>query len=112
MRALANIPSGRDVDPGWFYSSRIENGGALLILQITPLERAALQLLADGKATHEMAHGLGLSECEVEAQLTTLFARMGAASRADAIADAGRRGLLTDDAHLHDQLAEMRVFAP
>jgi DNA-binding CsgD family transcriptional regulator len=79
-----------------------------LILQITPWERAALQLLANGKATHEMAGRLGLSECEVEAHLTTLFARMGAATRTEAIAAAQRRGLLTSDNQLH----EMRVFAP
>jgi DNA-binding CsgD family transcriptional regulator len=66
-----------------------------LVLQITPSERAALQLLANGKATNEIAGRLGISECEIEAHLTGLFARMGAASRSEAIAAAFRRGLLT-----------------
>jgi DNA-binding NarL/FixJ family response regulator len=79
-----------------------------LILQITPWERTALQLLANGKATHEMAGRLGLSECEVESHLTTLFARMGAASRTEAIAAAVRRGLLTPD----DQIHEVRILVP
>lgn len=65
------------------------------MLQITPSERAALQLLANGNAATEIAGRLGISECEVEAHLTALFARMGAASRAEAIAAAFRRGLLT-----------------
>lgn len=70
------------------------------MLQITPWERAALQLLANGKATDELAGRLGFSECELEAYLTTLFARMGAASRTEAIADAFRRGLLSADAEI------------
>ena len=64
------------------------------MLHITPRERAALKLLADGRTTTEIASGLGVSEPAVEEQLTTLFARMGAASRTEAIAAALRRGLL------------------
>lgn len=52
-------------------------------------------------------HHLGISECEVEAHLTTPFARMGAASRTDAVAAAIRRGWLTPD----DQMQEERVLA-
>jgi DNA-binding NarL/FixJ family response regulator len=63
-----------------------------LVLQITPSERAALQLLADGKATHEIGDSLAVGEGEVEAHLTTLLARMGAASRIEAISAAFRRG--------------------
>ena len=64
------------------------------MLHITPLERVALQLLASGVATHELAGRLGVSAREVETNLNTLFARMGAASRAEAVAAAFRRGLL------------------
>lgn len=78
-----------------------------MTLQITPWERTALELLADGKRVSEIAGSLGISECKVEAHLTTLFARMGAASRTEAIAAAFRRGLLTPD----DQMQEERVFA-
>jgi DNA-binding NarL/FixJ family response regulator len=69
--------------------------GQTLVLHITPAERTALQLLADGKATEDIAWGLGLSERTVELQLTTLFERMGAASRTEAVAAAWRRGLLS-----------------
>ena len=73
-----------------------------LVLQITPRERVALQLLADGKATQEIVGSLAVGERDVEAHLTTLFARMGAASRTEAISAAFRRGLLT----IHDGMHE------
>ena len=66
-----------------------------MTLQITPWERTALELLANGKRADEIAGRLGISEGKVEAHLTTLFARMGAASQTEAIAAAFRRGLLT-----------------
>ena len=66
-----------------------------MVLQITPGEKVALQLLAEGSATTSIAARLGMSERDVEAQLVTLFARMGASDRREAIAVASRRGLLT-----------------
>jgi DNA-binding NarL/FixJ family response regulator len=70
-----------------------------VLLQITPHERVALQLLADGTGTRGIADRLGVSEPEVEAHLSGLFARMGAASRTEAVAAAWRRGLLESDGH-------------
>jgi DNA-binding CsgD family transcriptional regulator len=64
------------------------------VLHITPWERDALELLALETTTGEMARRLGVAEPEIEGRLATLFARMGAASRADAVAAALRRGLL------------------
>ncbi|OLC41926.1 MAG: hypothetical protein AUH43_23655 [Acidobacteria bacterium 13_1_40CM_65_14] len=75
----------------------VKNMEGALVLQITPAERAVLQLLADGKATSEIADRLGISDRAVEALLTMLFGRMGAASRPEAIAAALRRGLLNED---------------
>jgi len=66
-----------------------------MVLRITPWERSALQLMAEGKAASELADCLRIDECEVEGRLGTLFARMGAANRNEAIAVALRRGLLT-----------------
>lgn len=68
-----------------------------MVLQITPAERAALQLLADGRTTRAIADQLGATEYEVETRLTTLFARMGATCRTEAVAAAFRRGLLSSD---------------
>jgi len=62
------------------------------VLTITPLERAALQLLANGKACDAVAN------CD----LRTLFAKMGAASQAEAVEAACRRGLLDTDEVTHE----------
>jgi two-component system, NarL family, nitrate/nitrite response regulator NarL len=68
-----------------------------VVLQITPHEREALQLLANGAGAPGIADRLGVSEHEVEAHLVRLFARMGAATRTEAVAVASRRGLLIVD---------------
>ena len=72
-----------------------------MTLRITPWELTALELLANGRPTNEMAGRLGISESEVEAHLKTLFARMGAASRTEAIAAAFHRGLLAPRDQIH-----------
>jgi DNA-binding CsgD family transcriptional regulator len=69
----------------------------VLVLQITPVERAVLQLLADGRTTTEIADRLRITERGVEALLTMLFGMMGASDRPEAVAAALRRGLLYAD---------------
>ena len=64
------------------------NGSSRGALLITPGERKALQLLANGHTTNDMAAGLGVSTREIETLLTTLFATMGVAGRGDAVAAA------------------------
>jgi DNA-binding CsgD family transcriptional regulator len=64
------------------------------VLHITPWERSVLEQLATDAATLEIARRLGIDEREVESNLSTLFARMGVRTRAEAIAAAIRRGLL------------------
>ena len=64
------------------------------MLQITPLERHALQLLANGHTTGDMAAALGINPVESETLLRNLFAAMGAPTRAQAVAAAHQRGLL------------------
>jgi len=64
------------------------------VLQITPGERAALQLLVRGKTRGELAASLEVSEPEVDARLTALFRRMGVETESEAAAECVRRGLL------------------
>ena len=66
----------------------------MMALHITPSERAVLEFLASGAATHEIAHRLGMNEPEIERCLRALFTRMGVRTRAEAVAAAMRRGLL------------------
>ena len=68
------------------------------MLQITPWELSALQLLAAGTSTAQLAISLGLAEGEMEARLTALFSKMGAKTRTDALNAASRRGLITPTA--------------
>jgi DNA-binding CsgD family transcriptional regulator len=70
---------------------RIESGP---VLRITPSERDALQLLAQGAPTSQIGAMLGLSPADIDPFLGALFARLGVASHADAIRVASRRGLL------------------
>ena len=64
------------------------------LLHITPGERSALQLIAQGKALGEVCQCLGVSPAELGIHLTTLFAKLGAGSRAEAVAEASRRGIV------------------
>jgi DNA-binding NarL/FixJ family response regulator len=73
---------------------RLSDGGAM-VLQITPVERAVLQLLADGNGTIDIANRLRVTVEAIETMMATLLERMGAASRVEAVADARRRGLLS-----------------
>jgi DNA-binding CsgD family transcriptional regulator len=64
------------------------------VLQITPSERDALQLLAQGAPTSQIGVMLGLAPADINPFLGALFTRLGVASHADAIGVASRRGLL------------------
>jgi NarL family two-component system response regulator YdfI len=64
------------------------------LLQITPGERHALRLIAQGKAFREVGQCLGVPQSEVGPHLTALFAKLGAGSQAEAIAEAARRGIV------------------
>jgi len=64
-------------------------------LQVTPRERQALQMLADGTGIGVIAARFACSEREIEQLLRTLFVNMGASSSTEAVATALRRGLLT-----------------
>jgi DNA-binding NarL/FixJ family response regulator len=66
-----------------------------MLLQITPVERAALQLLAEGRSHAEIATCLETSTREVKATLSVLFSRLGVRTPADAIRAGLKRGLLT-----------------
>lgn len=60
----------------------------------TPKEREVLAAVAGGKRNREVAEELHLSVNTVEFHLRNIFAKLGATSRADAIARARRHGWL------------------
>ena len=63
-------------------------------LRITPSERQALRLLANGGSRRDIERVLGVTDSTLEPVLTVLFARMGVSGKTEAIASATRRGLL------------------
>ena len=70
------------------------------MLQITPWERRVLELIAEGKTANDIGACFGLPIFEAGRRMTALFARMGVETRAEAVAGALRRGLVSDDAPL------------
>jgi DNA-binding CsgD family transcriptional regulator len=64
------------------------------VLCITPSERLALRLLAEGRPDGDVASALAVSRISLDSHLTALFARMGVTDKAEAVASASRRGLL------------------
>lgn len=61
---------------------------------LTDQELRLLQMLADGASTPEMMHSLYLSERTIKRKIQDILAKLGAASRAQAVALAFKRGLL------------------
>jgi DNA-binding NarL/FixJ family response regulator len=61
---------------------------------LTERERAVLRLVADGLPTKQIARSLGISERTVKFHITSIFRKLGAENRAQAVALAAERDLL------------------
>jgi len=61
---------------------------------LTPREREVLQLLGRGQSNKQVAARLGVAEATVKVHVTSILAKLGAASRTEAVAVAMRRGLI------------------
>lgn len=61
---------------------------------LTKREREVLRLIAEGLATKQIAPRLGISERTVKFHVTSLLNKLGAETRAQAVAIASQRGLL------------------
>jgi two-component system, NarL family, response regulator len=58
-------------------------------------ELAVLRLVAAGQSNQQIGESLGITERTVKFHVTAIFNKLGADNRAQAVAVAGRRGLLT-----------------
>jgi DNA-binding NarL/FixJ family response regulator len=65
-----------------------------LIEPLTPRETQVLMLLADGLSNKAIAARLGVSDETVKFHLTSIFGKLGASNRTDAVRQAIRRGLV------------------
>ena len=61
---------------------------------LTDRERAVLRLVADGLPTKQIARSLGISERTVKFHVTSIFRKLGADNRAQAVALAAEQDLL------------------
>jgi len=80
--------------PGWF-PSRPAAGPAGAIPRLTPREREVLALLAQGLGNKQIAWELGVSEHTVKYHVSSLYAKLGAGSRTEALRLGIERGLLS-----------------
>ena len=92
--ALRAVARGLSVLPppalvGLTGRATLEPPGAL-----TPREREVLDLLAAGASNKTIAHALGLSFHTAKAHVAVVLEKLGARSRADAVARAVRAGLV------------------
>jgi DNA-binding NarL/FixJ family response regulator len=62
---------------------------------LTPRQLAILRLIAAGQSNQQIADSLGITERTVKFHVTALFNKLGADNRAQAVALASRRGLLS-----------------
>lgn len=65
-----------------------------LVERLTPREIEVLALVADGLPNKAIAARLGVSDETVKFHLATIFGKLGAANRTDAVRRAIRRGLV------------------
>lgn len=61
---------------------------------LTPRERDVLAMMAEGLGNKSIARRLGISDHTVKTHVGALFAKLGAASRTEAVARGVRRGLV------------------
>jgi DNA-binding CsgD family transcriptional regulator len=64
------------------------------VRKLSPRERQILALVAHGQTTKEIASGLGIGERTVKWHVAHLFRKLGASSRAEAVAIAFDQGVL------------------
>jgi DNA-binding CsgD family transcriptional regulator len=65
-----------------------------LVEPLTPREQQVLELVADGLPNRAIAQRLGVSDETVKFHLASVFGKLGAANRTDAVRRALRRGLV------------------
>lgn len=83
---------------GGHTPTRASEGDVSMPEELTARELDVLQLLARGLSNRGIGEALFISDRTVQAHLTSVFDKLGVASRLDAVLTAIRRGLLSLDA--------------
>lgn len=74
--------------------SRSADAAPRLVEQLTPRERDVLALVADGLSNREIATELDISEHTVKFHLASIFGKLGASSRTEAVRRGFQHGLV------------------
>jgi DNA-binding NarL/FixJ family response regulator len=91
--AIVTAPR-RQSERGAGIGDRGSESGDLLD-PLTPREVEVLELLAEGLANKAIADRLGISDQTVKFHVASIYSKLGAANRTDAVRRAVRRGLIT-----------------
>jgi ATP/maltotriose-dependent transcriptional regulator MalT len=73
----------------------VTKDGDLLVEPLTPRETQVLELVADGLSNKAIASALGVSDETVKFHLASIFGKLGASNRTDAVRLALKHGLVT-----------------
>lgn len=68
--------------------------GRIVVEALTPRELQVLRMMADGLANEEIAAQLGISDHTAKFHVAQVLAKLGASSRAEAVAAGMRSGLV------------------
>jgi DNA-binding CsgD family transcriptional regulator len=85
---------GNRLTPGPARRQFVRNDAAITTLGITGREYEALERLAAGAANKEIARAMGVSPNTVKSHLASLYGKLEAARRTDAVARARALGLI------------------
>jgi DNA-binding NarL/FixJ family response regulator len=73
---------------------RAEDGDGVLIEALTAREQEVLELVSDGLHNRDIANALGISEHTVKFHLASLFGKLGASTRTEAVHRGLRHGVI------------------
>ena len=85
-----------DVAVAWFEAAprAARTTGELLADPLSPREHQVLAMLAEGLGNKTIAARLGISRHTVKAHVSSIFGKLGAATRAEAVAIGARQGMI------------------
>lgn len=72
----------------------VQNDSAEFVEALTPREQEVLRLVSEGLGNREIGGRLNISEHTVKFHISSILAKLGAASRAEAVSQGIRRGLI------------------
>ena len=94
--AVAAVAAGLVVAlPDAWPSNAVQLAGGELPEPLTGREREVLQLLAEGLSNKLLARRLRISEHTVKFHVSSIYGKLGAANRTEAVSHAARAGLVT-----------------